>query len=95
MEYFGYGILALAFLLCWSSNGVFGTAVLMAIGYGIGFYFWDTHMAGVLWTIILVFAGALSGGESSNFSVRKTNWSPELKKKNGFIEEFDIDIRKK
>jgi len=38
---------------------------------------------------------SLTAGDSTNFRVSKTNWTPELQKKNGFKEWFDIDINKK
>jgi len=93
MDYFLLAFVGLVLIVSLATHGIFGTLLIMGVGYGIGWYFWGEG-AGVIIAGFLVFM-SVAGGDSTNFRVRRTNWSPELKKKNGFIEDFDIDIHKK
>jgi len=83
----------LVLIVSLATHGIFGTLLIMGVGYGIGWYFWGEG-AGVIIAGLLVFM-SLTAGDSTNFRVSKTNWTPELQKKNGFKEWFDIDINKK
>lgn len=92
-EWVVYIFVSLVFLVSLGVNGLFGTLIVSAVGYGL-FYWWFGPQAGELGAFLLIFA-SLIGGDSTSFRVSKTNWTPELQKKNGFKEWFDIDINKK